>query len=59
MKLAAIPVATIIVVLIAIAGAVVTITQPATLPFADFVKYVGVAAGILGIGRGLDSEHKP
>lgn len=58
-SLAAIPVATILIIIIAISGAVVTIVHPDTLPFVDFIKYVGVAVGLLGIGRGLDSTHKP
>jgi len=59
LDLAAIPVATIIVIVIAITGGIVVITHPETLSFGNFVKYVGVAAGLLGIGRGLDSTHKP
>jgi hypothetical protein len=59
MNLAAIPVATIIVIVIATAGAIVVVAHPGTLSFVNYVKYVGVAAGLLGIGRGLDSTHKP
>lgn len=58
-KLATIPVATVLVVLIAVAGAAVTIVHPETLAFDQYVKYVGLAAAVLGIGRGLDATHKP
>lgn len=59
MNLATIPLASIIILVLAIAGAVVVIVHPATLDFAQYVKFVGIAAGILGIGRGLDATHKP
>lgn len=59
MNLQTLPVATIIVVIIAIAGAVVVITNPHDLSFAKYVQYVGIAAGLLGIGRGLDAVHRP
>lgn len=57
--LSAIPVASLIVVIVAIAGAVVVCVNPQTLDFASYVKYVGIAAGLLGIGRGLDQVHRP
>ena len=59
MNLKTIPVATLIVLVVAIAGAVVTIVHPETLSFANYVKNVGVAAGLLAIGRGLDQTHRP
>lgn len=51
-------VATIIVALIALVGAVVVIVHPETLSFEDYVKNVGIAAGLLAIGRGLDAHAK-
>lgn len=47
------PVASLLVVIIALAGAVVTVVEPSTLSFEDYVKHVGVAAGLLAIGRGI------
>ncbi len=47
------PVATLIVAIIAIAGAVLVIVHPETLTFAEYVRNVGVAAGLLAVGRGL------
>lgn len=48
-------------VVAAVAGAVVTITNPATLAFQDYIQALLVGAGLLGIGRGLDngSGSKP
>lgn len=57
--LAAVPVATILILVIAVAGAVVVCVHPEALNFASYVKYVGVAAGLLSVGRGLDSVHRP
>lgn len=48
-------IATAIVVIIAIAGAIVVIVNPETLTFDQYVKDIGIAAGLLAIGRGLDS----
>lgn len=47
------PVASLIVAVIAIAGAVVTITNPDTLPFREYVESVMIGAGLLAVGRGL------
>lgn len=53
------PVATAIIVLIVvIVGGVVCITDPGTLSFRQYVETVGLAAGLLAIGRGLDSRSK-
>lgn len=49
----------IIVVIVVIAGAVVTILHPGTLSFAAYVKDVSVAAGLLAVGYGLDANSKP
>lgn len=57
--LAEIPVASLIVLIIAVTGALVTVIHPETLDFATYIKYVGPAAGLLGIGRGLDAVHRP
>lgn len=51
-------VATIIVALIALIGGIVVIVHPETLSFEDYVKNVGIAAGLLAIGRGLDQRAK-
>lgn len=59
LSLAATPVATIIILIVAVAGAIVTISHPGSLTFADYVKYTMIGAGLLGIGRGLDATHKP
>jgi hypothetical protein len=58
-KLQVLPVATLIVLTIAIAGGIETIIRPEVLPFVKYVEYVGIAAGLLGIGRGLDATHRP
>lgn len=58
-NLAAIPVATIIVIIAAIAGAVVVVAHPETLSFDQYLKALGPAVGLLAVGRGLDSTHKP
>lgn len=47
------PVASLIVVIIAIVGGIVTVVEPSTLPFREYVENVGIAAGLLAIGRGL------
>lgn len=53
------PVASLLVVIIAIAGAVVTILNPDTLPFNDYVQSVMVGAGLLAVGRGIRSHGQP
>jgi len=53
MNIGTLPWATLIVVLIAIVGGVVVITDPSTLSFEEYVKNVGIAAGLLAVGRGL------
>lgn len=52
------PVASLLVVLIAIAGAVVTIVEPDTLPFDQYVQNVMIGAGLLAIGRGVQDGLK-
>lgn len=52
------PIASLIVALIAVVGGVVVIVEPTTLDFESYVKNVGIAAGLLAIGRGLDSTTK-
>lgn len=52
------PVASLLVVLIAIAGAVVTIIEPDTLPFDQYVQNVMIGAGLLAIGRGVQDGLK-
>lgn len=52
-------VASAIVGLIAIVGGVVVIVNPETLDFEAYVKNVGIAAGLLGIGLGLDANSRP
>jgi hypothetical protein len=37
----------------------VVIVQPATLAFDQYIKDVGIAAGLLGIGYGIDAHSKP
>jgi hypothetical protein len=43
----------VLIAIVVIAGAVVTIVKPHTLPFEDYVADVTVLAGALGIGGGL------
>ncbi len=52
------PVASLIVVIIAIAGGVVTVVEPSSLGFDEYVKNVGIAAGLLAIGRGLHERAR-
>ncbi len=52
-NIGALPWATLIVVLIALVGGLVVILHPETLSFAEYVRNVGVAAGLLAVGRGL------
>lgn len=52
------PVASLIVVIVAVAGAIVTVTNPDTLPFRDYVESVTLGAGLLAIGRGLDKSRQ-
>jgi hypothetical protein len=49
----------IVLVIVVIIGGIVVILDPQTLDFKDYVATVAVAAGLLGIGYGLDSESKP
>jgi hypothetical protein len=49
------PVASALAVIIALAGAIVTVVNPETLPFKDYVESVGVMIGLLAIGRGVQS----
>lgn len=49
----------IIVVVVVLAGAVMVVVNPDTLAFDQYVKDVGVAAGLLSIGYGLDSRSRP
>lgn len=52
------PVASLIVVLIAVAGAIVTIINPDTLPFDQYVQDVMIGAGLLAVGRGVQDGLK-
>lgn len=52
------PAATVLVYVLALAGAVVTITNPDALSFEDYAKIVGATAGLLGIGRGIAASKK-
>lgn len=58
MNLTTSAVATVIVALIALVGGIVVVVHPETLSFAEYVKNVGIAAGLLAIGRGLDQHAK-
>lgn len=51
-------IATAIVLLIALVGGIVVLVHPATLSFDQYVKNVGIAAGLLAVGRGLDSHSR-
>lgn len=60
------PVATVIqvivTVLVALVGGIVTIFNPATLSFEDYVKFLGVLSvgnGLLGVGRGINNSEPP
>lgn len=57
--LAGLPVATIIIVILAIVGGLVVLIHPDTLSFGQYIKYLAPSAAILGIGRGIDATHKP
>jgi hypothetical protein len=49
----------IVVIIIVGVGGVVTISSPETLPFPDYIQGAGVAAGLLGIGLGIDQNSRP
>lgn len=49
----------IVLVIVVIIGGVVVIVQPATLAFDQYIRDVGLAAGLLGIGYGIDAHSKP
>jgi hypothetical protein len=53
------PVATILIVIVAIAGAVVTIVHPETLSFDQYLKYMTPGAGLLAVGRGIRNHGTP
>lgn len=54
-----IPIATyIILFVVVVAGGIVTITNPASLSFEDYVRNVSIAAAGLAIGRGLDNRSQ-
>jgi hypothetical protein len=42
-----------IVAVVTIAGAVITITHPDTLPFHEYIQNVSIMAGALGLGAGI------
>lgn len=48
-------VATILVIILATVGGVVTIIHPANLSFANYLSDMSIAFGALGIGRGLSA----
>lgn len=53
------PVATaLVVVIVALVGGIVCITDPESLSFEDYQRNVAIAAGLLAIGRGLNSRTK-
>lgn len=65
MKLNDLPVATYLVagltVIVAVVGGIVTITNPATLNFADYLTRLGefvIATGVLGVGRAINLHGK-
>jgi hypothetical protein len=47
--------ASILVVIAAIVGGIVTATNPHTLSFADYWQYLVIGGGITAVGRGLDN----
>jgi len=49
----------IIVVIVVIVGGIITITDHSALSYADYLTAVGVSAGLLGIGYGIDAHSKP
>lgn len=64
-RLSGAPVATLIQIalalIVAVVGGAVTLLNPDTLSFEDYVKYLGVLSvgnGLLGVGRGLDNKPK-
>lgn len=65
-RLNAAPVATILQVvltaIVAVVGGVITIINPDTLSFEDYVKFLGVLSvgnGLLGVGRGINNSEPP
>jgi hypothetical protein len=54
--LEALPIATILMVIVAIAGAVVSIVHPENLGFDQYIRDLAVGAGLLGIGRGIAAK---
>lgn len=52
------PVASLIVCVIAVAGAVVTIVNPDALSFDQYVQDVMIGAGLLAVGRGVQDGLK-
>lgn len=49
----------VIVLVVVIAGGVVTIVHPETLTFGSYLKDVAFGAGLLGIGHGIDAGSRP
>lgn len=45
--------------IVALAGAVVTIVHPNSLDFGQYVRDVLLGGGLLGIGRGIASHGRP
>jgi hypothetical protein len=53
MDLTHVNVVTVVFVLAALAGAIVTVVEPTTLSFEDYLTKLSVFGGALGIGRGI------
>lgn len=51
-------VSTVLVLLIALAGAVITVIHPETLAFKEYATITGGSAGVLGIGRGIAAHGR-
>ena len=44
--------------IVVLTGGIVCIVHPETLSFNEYVKYVAVGGGLLGIGRGIENHGK-
>lgn len=53
------PVITLVFVIAAVVGGIVTITNPDTLNFSEYLLRLAIFGGALGIGRGIAEAGKP
>lgn len=49
----------VILLVVVLAGGIITIVHPETLQFDSYIRDVAIGAGLLGIGHGLDGASRP